>query len=265
MPGILRPERERGVPEMSAPSESVIGTRVKRGRERLGWTREELAFRSGISWSAIAQIESSRRRNLRPATLSSLADTLGVTIDYLVRGGPTGPVLAHLALVYASDEEFVAAAGPFLTAGIERSEAVLAVTTPKNIRLLRRNLGASREVEFADFAARFAAPRSAVAGFGDFARTALGDGASWVRILAEPIWSGRSSSEVRRWTRLESLLNIAFGSWPVTMLCPYDERVVPAKVLRQVRATHPQTITSEGMQEGSGQFDPAGFILEPGN
>lgn len=251
---------------MPVASESAIGTRVKRGRERLGWSREELAYRSGMSWSAIAQIESNRRRNLRPATLSSLADTLGVTIDYLVKGGPTGAVLEHLALVYATDEEFVAAAGPFLRAGIERSEAVLVVTTPENIRLLRRHLGAgAREVEFADFAARFDAPTRAVAGFRDFARTALGEGASWVRILAEPIWRGRSASEVRRWTRLESLLNIAFGSWPVTLLCPYDKRIVPPRVMRQVPATHPQTLTSEGLQGGSGQFDPAGFILEPGN
>lgn len=251
---------------MSVSSESAIGTRVKRGRQRLGWTREELAFRSGISWSAIAQIESNRRRNLRPATLSSLADTLGVTIDYLVRGGPTGAVMEHLALVYASDEEFVAGAVPFLRAGIERTEAVLAVTTPKNIRLLRKNLGAdARKVEFADFAARFNAPTSTVAGFTEFARAAFGEGASWVRILAEPIWEDRSAPEVRRWMRLESLLNISFASWPVTLLCPYDSRVAPPKVLKQVPSTHPQILTSEGIRSGSGQFDPAGFILESGN
>ena len=251
---------------MSAVSETAIGTRVKSARERLGWSREELAFRSRISWSAIAQIESNRRTNLRPATLSSLAGALGVTIDYLVSGGPAGPLLDHLALVYATDEEFVAAAGPYLRAGIERSEAVLAVTTPKNIRLLRRHLDAGADaVEFADFASRFETPPSAIAGFKGFARSAFDAGASWVRILAEPIWRGRTAAEVRQWTRLESLLNIAFASWPVTLLCPYDKRVVPPRVIRQVPATHPQTLTREGPRGGSGDFDPAGFILEPRN
>jgi hypothetical protein len=168
--------------------------------------------------------------------------------------------------VYATDEEFVAAAGPYLRAGIEGSEAVLAVTTPKNVRLLRRQLGADAgEVEFADFASRFESPPSAIAGFRAFGRAALDAGASWVRILAEPIWSGRTASEVRQWTRLESLLNIAFASWPVSLLCPYDERIVPPRVIKQVSATHPQTLTSGGPRGGSADFDPAGFILEPGN
>jgi transcriptional regulator with XRE-family HTH domain len=251
---------------MSAAGQTAIGTRVKGARERLGWNREELAFRAGVSWSAIAQIESHRRTNLRPGTLSSLAGTLGVTIDYLVSGGPTGTLLDHQALVYASDEEFVAAAGPYLRAGIERSDALLAVTTPKNIRLLRRHLGADAgAVEFADFASRFDAPASAIAGFRGFAGVAIEAGASWVRILAEPIWRGRTAPEVRLWTRLESLLNIAFASWPMTLLCPYDERVAPAKVIRQVTATHPRALTSEGPRAASGYLDPAGFILESGN
>jgi transcriptional regulator with XRE-family HTH domain len=251
---------------MCAASQTPIGTRVKSARERLGWNREELAFRAGISWSAIAQIESHRRTNLRPGTLSSLAGTLGVTIDYLVSGCPRGPLLDHQALVYASDEELVAAVGPYLQAGIEQSEPVLAVTTPKNIRLLRRHLGTDAgAVEFADFASRFDAPASAIAGFRGFAGGAIEAGAPWVRILAEPIWKGRTASEVRLWTRLESLLNIAFASWPVTLLCPYDERVAPAKVIKQVTATHPRTLTSQGSRAAPGYVDPAGFILESRN
>lgn len=250
---------------MSAASESAIGTRVKSSRERLGWSREELAFRAGISWSAIAQIESSRRTNLRPATLSSLAETLGVSIDYLVSGEPASPLLNHRALLYADDEGLVATAGPYLREGIERSEAVVAVTTLENIGLLRRHLGADAgRVEFRDSAADFDSPTAATARFGELARTGIEAGASWIRILAEPIWKGRTPSEVRLWTRLESLLNLAFAGWPVSLLCLYDERVTPRKVLRQVPLTHPHVITSG--DTGSGSYvDPAGFILEPGN
>src|ERR687891_690171 len=86
-----------------------IGARLRAARTRLGWTRETLAVHSGLSWSAIAQIESGRRRNVRPDTLAALATALGVTIDYLVNGGASSTVMfRHQALLYGADEEFVA-------------------------------------------------------------------------------------------------------------------------------------------------------------
>ena len=70
--------------EPKSQTDAGIGARLKAARRRLGWSREELAFRAKLSWPAVAQIESGRREHPRPATLSALADALGVTIDYLV-------------------------------------------------------------------------------------------------------------------------------------------------------------------------------------
>ena len=107
---------------MASRAHNGIGTRVKTARQRRGWNREALAFHSGISWSAIAQVEAGRRTNLRPATLRSLAQALGVTIDYLVTGGRAAPaMLSHQALLYGSDSEFVDTAAPFLAEGVERA------------------------------------------------------------------------------------------------------------------------------------------------
>src|SRR3954452_5807720 len=115
-----------------------IGTRLRAARERLGWSREALAVHSDLSWSAIAQVESGRRVNLRPRTLSALAGALGVSIDYLVHGAPSSPaMLEHQVLVYETDEELVNPVGPSLRGGIEVSKAVLAVTTSAKIDLLR--------------------------------------------------------------------------------------------------------------------------------
>src|SRR3984893_10169340 len=84
-----------------------IGHRVRAARERLGWTREALAFHAGISWSAIAQVESGRRRNLRPSTLAALSRPLRVSIDYLVDGGQSpATMLEHSAFPYRADDEF---------------------------------------------------------------------------------------------------------------------------------------------------------------
>src|SRR5258708_25386402 len=62
---------------------SRIGESLKTARARLGWSRVALAFHSGVSWSAIAQIESVRRQDVRLSRLAALADALGASLDYL--------------------------------------------------------------------------------------------------------------------------------------------------------------------------------------
>ena len=99
----------------SADHDLGIGSRVRAARHRRGWSREALAFHAGISWSAISQLEAGRRRNLRPSTLAALAGALNVTVDYLVTGcAVSSEMLEHRALVYETEDEFLAAAVPFL-------------------------------------------------------------------------------------------------------------------------------------------------------
>jgi transcriptional regulator with XRE-family HTH domain len=252
------------VSQASPASESTIGDRVRAARERLGWSREELAFRAGISWSAIAQTESGRRTNLRPATLNALAGELGVTIDYLIHGGAgAGPMFDHQALLFRTDEELVDVAGGFLSEGAARSEASLAVTTRSNIRLLRRALGpAADHVEFFEAADWYESPRKALAAYREYAEAKLRGGALWVRIAGEPIWANRSASEVRLWTRYESLLNLAFASWPVSLRCLYDERSVRPKLLGQAPVTHPRVLTHGAVVTSSEYVEPERFVLE---
>ena len=254
--------------EKAVTSESArpgIGPRVRAARERLGWTREALAFRSGVSWPGIAQIEAGRRTNLRPATLAALAGALGVTTDYLVLGGPAGsPMLVHEALLYRSDDELVGTAAPFLAEGVERSEAALAITSTANIELLRMTLGpAAEHVDFFDSAAFLTDPRTVLDRFRAFSTAKLEGGAPWVRILGEPVWIGRSDPEIREWTRFESLLNLVFAAWPVSMLCPYDERSLAPEIVREACVTHPHTIGRTKAAGGNRYTDPGAFALEP--
>src|ERR1700688_4806451 len=115
----LRPAGRRLVTVAS----SRIGESLRTARERVGWRREALAYHSGGSWSAIAQIESGRRKDVRLSSLSALADALGVSVDYLIGTTATlrSRMLEHRVLLYASDEEFLAAAIPFVAEGVERS------------------------------------------------------------------------------------------------------------------------------------------------
>jgi transcriptional regulator with XRE-family HTH domain len=242
-----------------------IGSRLRAARARLGWTRETLAYHSGLSWSAIAQVEAGRRTNLRPSTLSALAGSLGVTIDYLVNGGASrAPMLEHSAFLYDSDRQFQATMGSFLAEGIERSEAALAVTTSGNIELLRERLGReASNVEFVDSSHWLTSPANALEQYTSYSDAQLRGGAAWIRIVAEPIWAGRSDSEVRLWTRFESLVDVLFASSPVTFVCPYDERSLPGRIVRHAHRTHSDLLSEEGSSKSPDYAGPGRVALDP--
>jgi transcriptional regulator with XRE-family HTH domain len=242
-----------------------IGSRVRAARERLGWTREALAFHSGLSWSAIAQVESGRRTNVRPSTLMALSRPLGVTIDYLVGGGQSPQtMLNHCAFPYRAEDQFKTTMGSFLAEGVERSEAMLAVTTGPNIELLREHLGGdARSVVFIDSSSFYSTPIAALTAFRAFTEDKLGRGAPWVRIVGEPIWAERSDVEVRLWTRYESLFNLEFAASAVTVVCPYDERSLAPAIVTQAHLTHPHTIGGTGISHNADYADPGTFALEP--
>jgi transcriptional regulator with XRE-family HTH domain len=217
-----------------------------------------LAVESGLSWSAIAQIESGRRRDPRPSTLARLARALGVSIDYLVDGAAAPPAtLSHRALVYEDDDAFVAAAGAFLAEGAERSEALLAVTTRAGGARLRRHLGrAGSRVEFVDTARWHATPLRALEAHRAFLDRSLRAGACWARVVVEPVFDGGGPRAAARLSaRYEALLDVALASAPAAFLCAYDRRALPPAVVRQALLTHRET--------GGGDYrDPGAVLLE---
>jgi transcriptional regulator with XRE-family HTH domain len=219
---------------------SSIGASLRAARTRLGWSRETLAHHSGVSWSAIAQIESGRRKDVRSSSLVALADALGVSVDYLIGAGAAPLLFDHRVLPYGSDEEYLAAAIPFFDEGMERSDCLLAVTTEDQIEVLRDSLeDRADNVEFGDSADWYRSPGAALNGYRAFVNEKREAGAVWIRILGEPVWAGRSDAEITAWTRYESLLNLSFASSPATIVCPYDTRSLPEEVVADALRTHP--------------------------
>ena len=60
-----------------------------------------------------------------------------------------------------------------------------------------------------------------------------------MRILAEPVWTGRSAREIAAWQRMESALNVALAETSIFMICPYDTRVTGPGIVNSARRTHP--------------------------
>jgi transcriptional regulator with XRE-family HTH domain len=228
----------------------------------LGWSREALAYRSGLSWSAIEQIESGRRRNPRPDTLTALSRALGVTIDYLVNSGCTSTMLAHQVFVYRDDATFLDSTVPYLVDGIERSEAVLAVMSPNNTEIVREQLGKSADrIQFVATEPWYSTPVHAMNAYRTFMDDKVAQGSSWTRIVAEAAWAGRAEEEIRVWNHYESLVNMAFNTLPVTVRCLYDERSVDPAMVTTARLTHPQIVEGSEVVENPMYRDPGEFVL----
>ena len=238
-----------------------LGSRLRRARSRRGLKREELAVESGISWSAITQIESGRRQNVRPDTLSALGRALGVPIDYLLHGTAPPPLLEHRALFHGGQDAFVDSVGAFVAEGVERSEPTLVVTTAANVDALRESMdGDAKRVQFIHSDELYREPGAALTTYLRFARREVAR-AGWARIAGGPPWGRKVDAKAQRWSRYESLLNLACAALPVTIMCTYDETVVAPSILRQAHATHPEVIMDGVMRKSRGYVDPGTFVL----
>ena len=246
-----------------------IGASLRAARARAGWSREALAYHSGVSWSAIAQIESGRRKDVRSSSLAALADALGMSVDHLIgtAAAATPPHLfEHRVLTYGSDEAFTAATIPFFEAGIAAGDCLLSVTTPSNTLLLRDALGeGAAHVEFADWDEWYQSPTHALRRYGEFVQAQVDAGAHWIRVVAEAAWAGATATDISTWARYESLVNLVFSSSPATIICTYDERAFPRDVIAEAHSTHPAIADGDAEIANAMYCTPEHFLLGTGN
>src|SRR5581483_6310134 len=170
---------------------------------------------------------------------------------------------AHEALFYAGEDGFLAGTLPFLREGAARREPMLVVIAAEKIRKLRAALGADADaVTFADMAGVGRNPARIIPAWQEFIDDNLREGQR-VRGIGEPIWAGRSASELVEAQRHESLLNLAFeGSGDWSLLCPYDVRALDAAVLEEAERSHP-VLVEDGARRASSKCRGLPSIREP--
>ncbi|WP_106397247.1 anti-sigma factor RsbA family regulatory protein [Actinocorallia populi] len=153
-------------------------------------------------------------------------------------GHDHGEPLAHHVLIYDTDEQFLAATLPFCRDGLERGEAVLAVTTPANVTLLREALGRDAErVEFASASGWYRTPGRTLAAYHRYVQDRE-DAYPRIRIIGEPVWNDRDAVETDEWLRYEAAINKAFAGSRAWIVCPYDTRGLPVSVVAGARCAH---------------------------
>jgi hypothetical protein len=176
----------------------------------------------------------------------------------------TGETFRHSGCIYHSDREFLDTAAPFLEDGLALGEPALVVTTPANLELLGDALGKrAGEVDYAESAFFGRRPPQRVAAFYRYWKThaarEAGGGTGRVRILAEPVWAGRSGRGIEAWTRMESALNVTLAPASITMICPYDARTLGADIVADARRTHPALVAGTRSAPSAQYADPAAF------
>ena len=169
----------------------------------------------------------------------------------------------HEAFLYRGQEEFLRGTLQFVRGGVEADEPVFVVLNAEKIARLRDALGEDADrVLFADMAEVGANPARIIAAWHDFV-DARGAGARPIRGIGEPIWAGRSDSELAECHRHEELLNLAFADTPAfRLLCPYDVSALDPSVVEEAERTHPFMSDVESFRE-SGSYRGLDAISAP--
>jgi anti-sigma regulatory factor (Ser/Thr protein kinase) len=167
---------------------------------------------------------------------------------------PSTRDLAHVALLYDTEDDYAAVVTRFLRGAVEDGRAALAAVPPGRITLLRDTLGPdAARVEFADM-------------------TEVGRNPAWiiprvltftgknrdqrVRYVGEPIWAERGAAELREATRHESLINLALADADADILCPYDVRALTPEVVADAARTHPLLLSGGRLDASPGYTGP---------
>ncbi len=166
----------------------------------------------------------------------------------------------HSLLLYDSEESLTGRAVPFLRAGLDRGETVIAVVSADVQRALRPALGddAARvqwqagDVSYQRLGAMFEGFRQFLAG-----QRAAGVA---LRLLAQNDRTG-TPHRMAAYLRNEAMANEVLGAFGYPWACLYDIRSNSTETLRDAQQTHPRLLDDSGREVPNGDYlDPATYL-----
>jgi anti-sigma regulatory factor (Ser/Thr protein kinase) len=164
----------------------------------------------------------------------------------------------HPALFYGSDEEYLGVLVPFVTEGLTEGQPVAVAVPGARLRLLREALGpAADDVLMLDMEVAGRNPGAIIPTV--LRRFADAHRGGHVRIIGEPIWAGRTTTEYPACAQHEALINLAFAGRDVTIVCPYDTSTLDERALTDALATHP-TVWDVARRRDSDGYAPEAVV-----
>jgi anti-sigma regulatory factor (Ser/Thr protein kinase) len=165
----------------------------------------------------------------------------------------------HEALFYGDGDEYVDGVLEFIVPGLEANEAVAIAVPSPNAALLRRRLnGDASRIEFLDMFELGRNPARIIP-----AVQAMIDRSQWrLHYVGEPIWPGRSTEEIHEATKHEALINLAWPTADIRVLCPYNAAELDERVLADAERTHPYILRDHQVRPSASYHGPA---IPPGS
>ena len=190
----------------------------------------------------------------------------------LLRSSPTSSAQAtraasataghgHAASVVGSDAELLAAALPFLEAGLRAGDLV-ALACPDDVAaLICEALGEQADLVESEprMSLLGSRPPDALSMCRRFVERASGAGSGRVRVLAY-IDFGADPADWREGQRFEAVFNRLMGEAPVGAICIYDERRLSPQVIESAAATHPVLVRGTQWDVNGAFQDPVSYV-----
>jgi anti-sigma regulatory factor (Ser/Thr protein kinase) len=172
---------------------------------------------------------------------------------------------AHGAAVVGTQQELLAVARPFLDAGLRAGDLVALTCPSDTVDLLAGELGERATAVEAEPGMSLLGARAPDAlimcrRYMERAVAAGSTGGSGrLRVLAE-VDFGDDPADWREGQRFESVYNRLLGDAPVSAICLYDRRRLPASVVDSAAATHPQLVSGGTWAASPGFQDPGVYV-----
>jgi anti-sigma regulatory factor (Ser/Thr protein kinase) len=151
------------------------------------------------------------------------------------------PQLRHGALVYQSQDEYLARAVPFLRDGLDAGEGAIVAHTKPGLTMMREALGPDAEhVTFVDVSSAYTRPARTLASYHKVYAEKLQESPK-LRAVAD-VQFGLDPAEWDLWTGYEAVFNRSFDHLPVWVLCSYNANATPDPIIEGVWQTHPEVV-----------------------
>ncbi|MGH3304410.1 MAG: anti-sigma factor RsbA family regulatory protein [Streptosporangiaceae bacterium] len=159
----------------------------------------------------------------------------------------------HGAWLYRTPGEYVAGVREFVAAGASAGEPVMVAVQASRLPLdwnLPAGQAGVRGLDAAELGRNPARMMPALRAFADE------HSGQRVRVVGELAWPGRSGPELGEVARYEMMVNLAFATSPISLLCPYDAAGLPASAISAACASHPW-LWQAGHEVSGGDYDLA--------